>query len=100
LRRDKDIQPLARRQRELLDSVWGQLKPGGTLLYASCSVLAEENERVVAGFLARHPEAEDRTPALTATWPPRLASTGPGYPVLPGENAMDGFYFACLRKSL
>jgi 16S rRNA (cytosine967-C5)-methyltransferase len=100
LRRDKDIAVLARRQRELLESAWGQLKAGGTLLYASCSVLAEENERVVAGFLARHPEATDRTPERTGAWPPRLAGGGPGYPVLPGENGMDGFYFACLRKSL
>jgi 16S rRNA (cytosine967-C5)-methyltransferase len=100
LRRDKDIPVLARRQRDLLESAWGQLKPGGTLLYASCSVLAEENERVVAGFLARHPEAEDRTAERTSAWPARLAGAGPGYPILPGELEMDGFYFACLRKSL
>jgi 16S rRNA (cytosine967-C5)-methyltransferase len=100
LRRDKDIAALARRQRDLLESAWGQLKAGGTLLYSSCSVLAEENERVVAGFLARHPEAADRTSERTGAWPPRLAGGGPGYPVLPGENGMDGFYFACLRKSL
>jgi 16S rRNA (cytosine967-C5)-methyltransferase len=70
------------------------------VLYASCSVLAEENERVVAGFLARHSDAADRTSERTGAWPPRLAGGGPGYPVLPGENGMDGFYFACLRKSL
>jgi 16S rRNA (cytosine967-C5)-methyltransferase len=100
LRRDKDIAALARRQRDLLESAWGQLKAGGTLLYSSCSVLAEENERVVAGFLARHSDAADRTSERTGAWPPRLAGGGPGYPVLPGENGMDGFYFACLRKSL
>lgn len=100
LRRDKDIPVLARRQRDLLESAWGRLKPGGTLLYASCSVLAEENERVVAGFLARHPEAGDRTAERTSAWPARLAGSGPGYPILPGELEMDGFYFACLRKSL
>lgn len=100
LRRAQDIPALARRQRELLDRAWGLLAAGGTLLYTSCSVLEEENQRVIEGFLTRHPEAEDRTPALTAGWPARDARTGPGYPVLPGESQMDGFYFACLRKRL
>ena len=100
LRRDKDIPALARRQRELLDAAWGLLRPGGTLLYASCSVLAEENQRVVTSFLSRHPEAEDSTPEGTGGWPARPPDTGPGYPVLPGEADMDGFYFACLRKRL
>jgi len=100
LRRDKDIPALARRQRELLEAVWGQLRAGGTLLYTSCSVLGQENERVVASFLARHPQAEDRTAERAAGWPARAADGGPGYPILPGEQNMDGFYFACLRKRL
>jgi 16S rRNA C967 or C1407 C5-methylase (RsmB/RsmF family) len=54
----------------------------------------------VAPFLARTPGATDVTPARTAHWPPRAAATGPGYQVLPGEAGMDGFYYACLSKSL
>jgi 16S rRNA (cytosine967-C5)-methyltransferase len=100
LRREKDILALVKRQRGMLEASWRLLRPGGTLLYTSCSVLADENGRVVSGFLARHHEAEDRTPALTASWPPRLPGAGPGYQVMPGETEMDGFYFACLRKSL
>ncbi len=100
LRRAKDIPALVRRQAELLDAAWGTLKPGGRLLYTSCSVLAAENERVVAAFLARTAGARDLTPELTRTWPPRLATSGPGYQVLPGEAAMDGFYYACLAKPL
>jgi 16S rRNA (cytosine967-C5)-methyltransferase len=100
LRRQKDIPALAQRQRALLSSAWGLLRPGGTLLYTSCSVLMAENSRTVAGFLARHPEARDQTPLLTAAWPARLPGEGPGYQVMPGEAAMDGFYFACLRNSL
>ena len=100
LRREKDVAALARRQRSLLEAAWGLLRPGGTLLYTSCSVLAQENSRVVAGFLARHAEAADRTGELTAAWPARLPGEGPGYQVLPGEADMDGFYFACLRNSL
>ena len=100
LRREKDIPALARRQRALLESAWGLLAPGGTLLYTSCSVLAAENGRVVADFLARRPAARDVTAEGTADWPARPAGGDPGYQVLPGEGDMDGFYFACLRNSL
>jgi 16S rRNA (cytosine967-C5)-methyltransferase len=100
LRRAKDIPALARRQAELLEAAWQLVRPGGLLLYTSCSVLAAENERIVAPFLARTPGAADTTPGRTAGWPARSAGTGPGYQVLPGEAGMDGFYYACLSKSL
>jgi 16S rRNA (cytosine967-C5)-methyltransferase len=100
LRRATDIPALARRQAELLAAAWQVVAPGGRLLYTSCSVLPEENEKVVAGFLARNPQAVDLTPELTAAWPPRTAGAGPGYQVLPGEAGMDGFYYACLGKPL
>jgi 16S rRNA (cytosine967-C5)-methyltransferase len=100
LRRAKDIPALVRRQSELLEAAWGTLKPGGRLLYTSCSVLAAENEQVVAAFLKRTAGAHDLTPELTAGWPERPAGAGPGYQVLPGEAAMDGFYYACLAKPL
>jgi 16S rRNA (cytosine967-C5)-methyltransferase len=100
LRRFKDIATLARKQGNLLTAAWGVVKPGGRLLYTSCSVLAAENERVVAGFLGATADARDLTPELTRLWPARPPGAGPGYQVLPGEAAMDGFYYACLGKSL
>jgi 16S rRNA (cytosine967-C5)-methyltransferase len=100
LRRAKDIPALARRQSELLQATWGALKPGGRLLYTSCSVLSAENEDVVSAFLARTPGARDLTPELTTAWPERPDTAGPGYQVLPGEAGMDGFYYACLVKPL
>lgn len=100
LRRAKDIPTLARKQANLLAAAWGVVKPGGRLLYTSCSVLAAENERVVAAFLVRTPGARDLTPELTASWPPRPGGAGPGYQALPGETGMDGFYYACLGKPL
>ena len=98
LRRARDIPALARRQGHLLAAAWRLLAPGGTLLYTSCSVLSTENQAVVGAFLAVTPEASDATPARTAGWPPRSPVVGPGYPILPGEAGMDGFYYACLRK--
>jgi len=100
LRRAKDIHALARRQAELLAAAWSVVRPGGRLLYTSCSVLAAENERVVDAFLRSTGTARDITRGLTAGWLPRPAESGPGYQVLPGEAGMDGFYYACLDKSL
>jgi 16S rRNA (cytosine967-C5)-methyltransferase len=100
LRRARDVPALARKQGNLLAAAWQVVKPGGRLLYTSCSVLAAENEQVVSGFLTRTPGARDLTPELTGQWPARPADAGPGYQVLPGEAGMDGFYYACLVKPL
>ena len=91
---------LARRQSELLAAAWQVVRPGGRLVYTSCSVLVAENERVVQSFLTRTEGARDLTPTLTAGWPERSGGGGPGYQVLPGESGMDGFYYACVSKPL
>jgi 16S rRNA (cytosine967-C5)-methyltransferase len=100
LRRVRDIPALARRQAELLEACWRLVRPGGRLLYTSCSILAAENERVVETFLRRHPDGRDMTGELTRAWPARPPGTGVGYQFMPGELDMDGFYYACLDKSL
>jgi len=61
LRRAQDITALAERQRRLLQRAWSMLKPGGRLVYASCSVLRAETTEVVAAFLRANPEARDTT---------------------------------------
>ncbi|MCV5888489.1 16S rRNA (cytosine(967)-C(5))-methyltransferase, partial [Escherichia coli] len=58
LRRDRDIAELAQLQAEILNATWAHLKPGGTLVYATCSILPEENGQQIAAFLARTPDAE------------------------------------------
>jgi 16S rRNA (cytosine967-C5)-methyltransferase len=98
LRRAADIPRLAERQAAMLRSGWALLAPGGLLLYASCSVLAAENEDVVGRFLAERPDADDLTGGFTGAWPGRPPGAGPGYQLLPGEAGTDGFYYACLRK--
>jgi len=98
LRRARDIPALAHRQADMLAAAWGLLRPGGTLLYTSCSVLRAEDEGVIEGFLASADDAADLTAGRTGGWPDRVAA-GPGRLVQSGEADMDGFYYACLGKA-
>ncbi|MGQ9830990.1 MAG: 16S rRNA (cytosine(967)-C(5))-methyltransferase RsmB [Thermochromatium sp.] len=94
LRRPTDIGALAATQSRLLDAVWPLLRPGGRLLYATCSLLAEENEHQIQAFLARHPEA--RALDLPTDWGhPRP----PGRQLLPTPQGHDGFFYALLMKN-
>lgn len=55
LRRDRDIAELAALQQQILDAVWPHLKSGGTMLYATCSVLPEENHLQISQFCSAMP---------------------------------------------
>lgn len=57
LRREGDIAAFAATQREILEALWPLLAPGGRLLYATCSLFAQENQAQIARFLTDHPEA-------------------------------------------
>lgn len=94
LRRPSDITSLAALQARLLDNLWPLLRPGGTLLYATCSVLPEENSDQVDAFLARTPDAESTTPRDVA-WG---REAGAGRQLLPEIDSHDGFFYARLRK--
>lgn len=89
LRRDRDIAELAQLQAEILHATWEHLKPGGTLVYATCSILPEENQQQIAAFLQRTPDAI-------------LSGTGtaehPGQQNLPSAEEGDGFFYAKLIK--
>lgn len=93
LRRDEDIAALGQRQARLLDALWAKLAHGGVLLYATCSVLPEENARQVEAFLARTEGA--RGLPLDAGW--GLAD-GPGRQLFPDAEGHDGFFYALLQK--
>ena len=92
-RREEDIAALAATQAGLLDAVWPLLASGGALVYATCSILREENSTQVEAFLARTPDAS--LEPLDATYG---HDTGFGHQRLPGELGMDGFFYARLRK--
>jgi len=83
LRRDDDVTALADRQSTLLDALWQTLKPGGLLVYATCSVLKQENRDQVQGFLARTADA---------------SLCDDMREIFPGEHGMDGFFYACLKR--
>jgi 16S rRNA (cytosine967-C5)-methyltransferase len=93
LRRASDVAALAQEQRAILDAVWPLLAPKGLLLYATCSLLPEENEVQIQAFLRDHPEA--RWVPIKAAWG---KATGCGRQILPGEQDMDGFFYARLEK--
>lgn len=98
LRRETDIQALAGRQTEMLEALWGLLKPSGRLLYVTCSVLAEENDAVVGRFLATHADAQEDRVLHDYNIRDLMVDKSSGFQVLPGIQGLDGFYFACLEK--
>jgi 16S rRNA (cytosine967-C5)-methyltransferase len=95
LRRASDIAELQQEQARLLRTLWHTLRPGGQLLYATCSILPDENSRQVEAFLAEYPDAYQQP--IDAAW--GHAQTV-GRQILPGEQGMDGFYYALLGKAV
>jgi len=93
LRQRTDVNRLASQQQSLLESLWPLLKPAGKLLYVTCSVFAQENYLPLQHFLASHPDAQQEV--LTVEWGFPLPI---GRQVLPTQNNLDGFYYACLSK--
>jgi 16S rRNA (cytosine967-C5)-methyltransferase len=93
LRRPADIDANVRVQRALLAALWPRLRPGGLLVYATCSILHAENREVVRDFVANHADAEVAPPAL-----PGSVAVDPGEQILPGSLDRDGFYYAVLRR--
>lgn len=93
LRKPQDIARLAETQRMILEAAWTMLAPGGTMVYATCSVLRQENSDVISAFLREHPEAkESLLPEIFGQAQPH------GRQILPGTDGMDGFFYARLEK--
>lgn len=88
---------LARRQEALLRESSETVKPGGLLIYATCSLEPEENERQVDRFLGKHPDFR-REPSDTV--PPALLSPSGDLMILPHRHRTDGAFAARLRRSV
>lgn len=93
LRRQDDIAKLVQDQAHILAALWPLLKSGGMLLYATCSVLAEENTLQIQHFLQQNADAELQP--IDSEWGQQQIA---GRQILPGENGMDGFFYALIQK--
>ena len=93
LRHPEDVVQQTKLQAELLENLWSKLKPGASLLYSTCSILPEENEKQIIRFLAQRPEAKSVPLSLGLGTP-----FTHGLQILPGEHEADGFYYCLLRR--
>lgn len=93
LRRAGDVAALVERQAAILDALWPRLAPGGRLLYATCSLLPQENAQQIDAFVGRHADAR----VLELPTGTGLAC-GKGVQLLPGIDDSDGFFYAALSK--
>lgn len=94
LRRAEDVPAMAELQHRLLSALWRVVEPGGTLLYCTCSILAAENDDVIARFIDGHADARPSPFELGTGRPTRY-----GWQLLPLEPDTDGFYYARMTRS-
>lgn len=96
---DQDLQSLLETQRKMLDTCSRYVKPGGLLVYATCSILPDENSRQTEAFLLTHPDFGIQT--LPDTIPQSLRQyEGPlGLQLLPYRDSTEGFYIARMRRA-
>jgi 16S rRNA (cytosine967-C5)-methyltransferase len=96
LRRDSDLEQLATTQRKILAALWPLLKPGGSLLFCTCSIFRLEGDQQVQSFLANNKDA--RLLPSPGHLLPQTASTAPNV----ADNALgdhDGFFYALFEKT-
>jgi 16S rRNA (cytosine967-C5)-methyltransferase len=94
LRRAGDIATFAATQLAILQGLWPLLKPGGQLLYATCSILPPENEDVIEAFLGHCDNAQQMP--LSVEWG---IDCGGGRQLLPSSEGADGLFYALLQKT-
>ncbi|MDG4868026.1 16S rRNA (cytosine(967)-C(5))-methyltransferase RsmB [Guyparkeria sp. 1SP6A2] len=93
LRRPEDLATLVERQREIVERLWPLLRPGGRLVYATCSILKRENAKQMEVFLRDHPEAVALP--MEVEWG---EAQSVGRQLFPEVEGHDGFYYAVLEK--
>ncbi|WP_035918096.1 16S rRNA (cytosine(967)-C(5))-methyltransferase RsmB [Legionella fairfieldensis] len=93
LRLEDEISAVARLQNQLLHQLWPLLALNGLLVYATCSIMKEENERQIAAFIVDQPDCEVVCAGL-----PCGRAVDYGWQILPGDFNGDGFFYSLLRK--
>ncbi|GGI88535.1 16S rRNA (cytosine(967)-C(5))-methyltransferase RsmB [Legionella impletisoli] len=94
LRTPEEVSFIVTLQKDMLTTLWPLLAPGGLLLYATCSVMPEENEQQMKAFAESH-----RNCHINQESKPWGRSVGYGWQILPGDNNMDGFFYCALYKA-
>lgn len=94
----QQIHELARLQAQLLANTATWVKPGGVLVYATCTVHPLENDRIITPFLQAHPNWQIELPSSDSPLAPLVATTG-SISIWPHRQQMDGFYMVKLRCS-
>lgn len=95
LRTETEIIQIAKLQNSLLESLWPLLAPEGLLVYATCSVMNQENECQINRFLASHDDCQFMQAEQAWGY-----ATGHGWQILPGTTSGDGFFYSVLKKQL
>ena len=96
---ESSVAELAAKQASILAAAATLVKPGGRLVYATCSVLPDENEAIVAQFLAGHPGFAPGNAAADLARANIALDTGPTLQLLPHRHGCDGFFAAVLERS-
>ena len=95
LRRESDVAQLVGQQRIILTSLWSLLNPGGLLLYSTCSIFKDENERQIEWFVENHDSCMEKS-LDSVQWGIERPC---GRQIMPGQDNMDGFFYAGLQKA-
>ena len=96
---ESSVAELAAKQASILAAAATLVKPGGRLVYATCSVLPDENEAIVAQFLAGHPGFAPGNAAADLARANIALDTGPTLQLFPHRHGCDGFFAAVLERS-
>ncbi|KTD65123.1 16S rRNA (cytosine(967)-C(5))-methyltransferase RsmB [Legionella shakespearei] len=94
LRTEDEVKAVVEVQQSMLEAMWPLLAPGGRMVYATCSIMADENEKQIKRFVTNHPDCQ--------IWKDNWGwgrATPYGQQILPGEYEMDGFFYSVLIKS-
>ncbi|MCP4597971.1 16S rRNA (cytosine(967)-C(5))-methyltransferase RsmB [Neptuniibacter sp.] len=94
LKKGEDIHEISKLQFAILQNCWELLKPGGKLLYATCSIFPQENERLVKRFIEQSTNTQHLP--IDAGWGVEREY---GRQLFPQKNGHDGFYYALLQKT-
>ena len=97
--KESDLPAIAETQKKLLNTVCRYVRPGGLLVYSTCSVLPEENKAQIEGFLKEHPEYTTEPMPLSFPAELRQQQDALGLQLLGFRDQVEGFYIVRLRRN-